>query len=67
MSKIYSKKFWIIFWLISILFLVSFYLTLEFRKNGLTGISEKMPISQELKTVFALADHVFLADGTETF
>ena len=65
MSKIYSKKFWIIFWLISILFLVSFYLTLEFRKNGLTGISEKMPISQELKTVFALADHVFLADGTE--
>jgi len=65
MSKMYSKKFWIIFWLISILLLASFYLFLEYNRKGLTGISNKMPVSQEYKTAVALADYAFFSNGEE--
>jgi len=65
MTKHYSKKFWIIFWLVSAILLVSFYFVLEFQKKGITGVTNKLPMTKEYQTAAALADYVFKKDGTE--
>ena len=65
MTKSYSRKFWVVFWLIAVLFLVSFYFFLAYQKKGITGITEKLPISSEYQTAITLADYVFQKDGTE--
>lgn len=65
MMKKYSKKFWVIFWLVSTLFLVSFYFILEFKNKGFESVAEKLPISKEYQTAAALADFVFQDDGKE--
>lgn len=52
MPKKRSVKFWIIFWTVSVLFLVSFYVVLEIRRGGLgsfSGAIDYLPMSAEKK------------------
>ena len=45
--KKHSLKFWIIFWVISIIFLFGFYFVLQFRKGGMEQVIDYLPIGQE--------------------
>jgi hypothetical protein len=69
MPKKYSKKFWIIFWTVSVLFLASFYYFLEYQKKGfgvINDISDYLPLSlskkEELKTLSVFADYLLKKD-----
>jgi len=65
MAKKYSKKFWIIFWLVSIILLVVFYYALEFQKKGFSGVADNLPISQEMKTATAVGEYLLKNDEQE--
>jgi len=61
----FSKKFWIIFWLIATILLIGFFYFLEFKNNGFSGIAERMPLKQKYQTLATLADYVLLDSEKE--
>lgn len=67
--KKYSVKFWIIFWAVSAVLLVSFYLFLQIKNKGIGTVADYLPVGQEkrdeLKTVAALANYFMQKDGVE--
>ena len=71
MAKQYSKKFWIIFWSVSIVFLASFWFALEFRKNPIgtiSGVIDWVPWlsnKEEYKSVAYFANDLLAQDGRE--
>ncbi|MEP7162920.1 MAG: DUF4012 domain-containing protein [Candidatus Moraniibacteriota bacterium] len=67
-----SPRFWILFVIVSVLFLSAWYFYWETRNGnfaGLSGLSRMLPVSQEMKgdlsTVVKLADSVMNTDGEE--
>jgi len=55
MAKHYSKKFWIIFWSISTIFLISFWFLLQFKNQPIKSINtaiDYLPIELSQKTQF---------------
>ena len=72
MEKKYSIKFWIIFWLISVLFLVSFYFFLEAKKQPgkyISKVIHYLPIDfsqkNEYSTLSYFADYILRKDDQE--
>lgn len=65
MNDKHSKKFWIIFWLVSVILLVGFFYFLEFQKNGLSGLTEKLPVDKDYQTASALIDELLQKDNSE--
>lgn len=72
MAKHYSKKFWIIFWSISIIFLVSFWFFLQFKNQPIASINnaiDYLPIELSQKTQFKsiayFADYFMKHDNQE--
>lgn len=72
MSKKHSKKFWFIFWTISVLFLLFWYIFLQLRNNKfetLESLVNYFPMSiqkkQEFKSVIYFADYLLMPDGKE--
>ncbi len=70
--KKYSAKFWIVFVLVSAVFLSGWFLYWEVKNQGLsslTGLSGGLPVSEETKTDFAtiltLAESLLDTDGKE--
>ena len=73
--KKYSTKFWIVFVLVSIVFLFSFYVALEFKRDGFGFLAKwfgTIPVEEELqtdlKTLLSIADQLSDTQGqTKTF
>ena len=73
--KKYSTKFWIVFVLVSIVFLFSFYAVLEFKRDGFGFLAKwfgTVPVEEELqtdlKTLLSIADQLSDTQGqTKTF
>ena len=63
--KKHSLKFWILFWVISIIFLFGFYFVLQFRKGGMEQAIDFLPIGQENKTIATLAEYFYRKDDVE--
>ncbi|NCU42072.1 MAG: DUF4012 domain-containing protein [Candidatus Moranbacteria bacterium] len=70
--KKYSLRFWIVFWIVSFIFLFGWYIFLQVQSNGLSLIRKTanfLPITQEFKgdiqTVLFLADALLAQDGVE--
>ena len=64
MSKKYSAKFWVIFWLISGIFLISFFIFLQIKNGGVSGLANSLPMNEESKALVYLTDF-FLKDWHE--
>ena len=64
MSKKYSAKFWVIFWLISGMFLISFFVFSQIKNGGMSDLANNFPISEENKALIYLTDF-FLKDWHE--
>lgn len=65
MAKVYSKKFWFIFWTVSILFLVAFYFFLQVRNNGAQNFVDALPIDEKYKSVAYFTDYILTNDDKE--
>lgn len=72
MSKTYSRKFWIIFWLISVIFLTGWFLYWEIKNRNvkmLDNVVEYLPFGEEkreeYKTLLSMADYILKKDDTE--
>ena len=74
--KKYSRSFWVVFVLVSVLFLATLFVTLEIKNKGLFGflkgsagvIPVKEETSEDLKTLLTLADAFSDTHGeTKTF
>jgi len=74
-KKRYSLRFWIVFWIVAIIFLVGWYFFLQVRNNGFGAITQTarfLPVSQELKgdieAVLDIADAMMVRDDvTRTY
>ncbi len=62
MPKKHSTKFWIIFWLISVIFLVVFFIFSEIKNRGLGKLADNFPFSEEKQALAHLTDY-FLKDS----
>ncbi len=65
MAKVYSKKFWFIFWTVSVLFLAAFYFFLNFRGNLVSDVTDILPVSEKYKSVAAFVDYFSTKDDRE--
>lgn len=65
MAKTYSRKFWFIFWTVSVLFLVAFYFFLNFRSNFIADVTDVLPMSEKYKSVAAFVDYFSAKDDRE--
>jgi hypothetical protein len=65
MSKIRSKKFWIIFWTIATLFLVGWYFFLQNKNDLFQSLVGIFPIGEKNKAVAFLADYLTKNDDQE--
>ena len=72
MSRQYSRKFWIIFWLVSAIFLIVWFLfwqLMDHRRETLESIINILPVNgsrkEELKAVNYFADYALRKDGQE--
>ncbi len=73
--KKYSTKFWIVFVLVSIVFLFSFYVALEFKRDGFGFLAKwfgavpvEVELQTDLKTLLSIADQLSDTQGqTKTF
>lgn len=71
MSKPRSKKFWVIFWSVSAVFLVCFYFALQIKKNPVGTLSSAIDYvpwlsgKDELKTVAYFGNYLLKNDGQE--
>jgi len=63
--KKYSAKFWVIFWTISVVFLVGLYFLLQIKSGGVENVINYLPIGQENKTVATLAEYFYNHDDIE--
>lgn len=71
--KKYSTKFWIVFVVVSVLFLVTLFVTLEIKNKGLFGFLKApaalLPVNEEmgedLKTLLSIAEALSDTDGKE--
>lgn len=72
MPKKYSKKFWFLFWTISILLLLAWYFFLQLQNNKIktpTSAINYLPVSSEIKenikSIFYLSEYISKSDGKE--
>jgi len=68
MAKKRSKKFWIIFWTISIVFLGAWYAFWQFQHNGFGAVKKAvdfLPFGEENKTLGHLAAYILEKDDQE--
>lgn len=72
--KKHSTKFWILFWMASVIFLTGWYAFWEFKNrniddlNALTGLLPESETKADLQTLLAIADTLLHTDGeTKTF
>lgn len=65
MARVYSKKFWIIFWLTSTIFLVAFYFFLNFKNSNISDVADILPMSEKYKSVAAFVDYFSAKDEQE--
>jgi hypothetical protein len=65
MAKKYSAKFWIIFWLISVIFLIGFFATLQIKRGGISGLADKLPLGEKNKAIVYLVDYFLKNDQKE--
>lgn len=65
MPKQYSKRFWISFWIMAVIFLFGWYFALKYKNEGLEKIAEIIPVSDRYKTVAFLADYFSKQDDQE--
>lgn len=65
MLKKHSKKFWIIFWIISGLFLISWFLFWQVKNRGAESIVDNLPINEKWKTLTGIADYLLAQDNKE--
>lgn len=72
MAKYYSKKFWIIFWLVSALFLIAWFFFWQFmhqKQQSINSAINLLPITDErkteLKTLSYFANFILKKDGQE--
>lgn len=65
MARVYSKKFWFIFWTVSVLFLASFYYYLNFRGNFVADVTSVLPMSEKYKSVATFIDYFSAKDDRE--
>jgi len=67
MAKTYSLKLWIIFWVVSALFLVGFYGVLEIKNKGISSVVEMFPIDNKYKTISRFMDYLLKDNREKTF
>ena len=72
MAKKHSKKFWVIFWLVSAVFLVAWYFFWEFKHQGFRSVDDiasSLPIEftqkEELRSIAKFAEYLMQKDGRE--
>jgi len=72
MAKKHSKKFWVIFWLVSAVFLVVWYFFWEFKHQGFRSVDDiasSLPIEftqkEELRSIAKFAEYLMQKDGRE--
>ncbi len=73
MKKVYSKKFWFIFWLLAIIFLFGWYSFLQIKNNNEFGAInfaiDFLPLDElkkaKFKTMSTFAQYLFQKDGQE--
>jgi len=65
MPKKRTIKFWLIFWIISGLFLISWFLFWQIRNGGMHSIVDNLPVADKWKTLTSLADYVLAKDNQE--
>lgn len=65
MQKKHSKKFWIIFWSISGLFLIGWSLFWQIRNKGMHSVTDSLPIADKWKTITYFADYLLAKDNKE--
>ena len=65
MPKKHSKKFWIIFWSISGLFLISWFLFWQIKNRGLRSVVDNLPVADKWKTLTSMADYLIQKDDKE--
>ena len=67
MSKKYSLKFWIIFWMLSAVFLAIFYLFLQIKNKNIQiqKVANFFPIGDQYKSVAYFADYFLKQDNQE--
>lgn len=63
--KKHSKKFWIIFWSISAIFLASWFLFWQIKNKGLESVVDNLPIDEKWKTLTGIADYLLAQDDKE--
>ena len=65
MLKKHSKKFWIIFWSVSGLFLIGWFLFWQVKNRGAESIVDNLPVSEKWKTLTGIADYLLTQDNKE--
>lgn len=69
MPKTYSKKFWIVFWTVSVLLLIGLYFFLQLRNKGIGSSIDYLPLGdekkQEIKSIAYFTNYLLKQDDQE--
>lgn len=72
MSKRYSKKFWITFWLMAAIFLAGWFVFWEIKNKGIRSVDTAVDLlpmeygkKEKYKTIVQLVDYILKKDGAE--
>lgn len=63
--KKHSKKFWIIFWSASAIFLAGWFLFWQIKNKGFESVVDNLPVDEKWKTLTGIADYLLAQDDKE--